>query len=175
MAQGTFLFIGDFYIAEFDWQNRIPHFEVINYGGQDETVEEVLRRIPRIEKVAPVPDIILIMTGIQNVINKDYTFVDQIRRMVIRLINRYPETEIIVNSLPNIHTDFLVEEAILHLNKSIATMARETGSCYLDNFEILKEKKAKIFKKDGIHLTAKAYDKWARSFLEFVAFLLEDD
>lgn len=175
MAQGTFLFIGDDFIADYDWQQRMSFFDVHAFGVSKEKVEGLLKRISEVEKATPIPDIILIMTGMNNVIEKDYTFVDQIRRIVIRLSNRYPEAEIIVNSLPDIKVSFLVEDAVLHLNGHINNMTRQTGCCYLDNFEILARKNEKIFQKDGIHLTSQAYDRWSRSFLEFVAFLLEDD
>ena len=175
MVQGTFLIIGDDYIADFDWQKRMPFFDVHSFGNSKEKVDGLLQRMSQIENSIPAPDIILIMTGINNVIAKDYTFVDQIRRIVIRLTNRYPETELIVNSLPDIKVPFLVDDAVRHLNVHINDMTRQTGCCYLDNFDILAKKQAKIFQKDGIHLTQQAYDRWARSFLEFVAFLLEDD
>ncbi len=175
MTQGTFLFLGDYLIADYDWQRRMPLFEVHTYGLAKEKVEGFLQRLSRIEDNAPTPDIILIMTGINNVIEKDYTFVDQIRRGVIRLSNRYPEAEIIVNSLPNIKVDFLVEEAIYHLNVSINEMTTQLGCCFLDNFANLATSNEMLFKKDGLNLTSKTYDKWARSILEFVAFLLEDD
>jgi lysophospholipase L1-like esterase len=174
MAQGTFLLIGDNYIADFDWQQRMPNFKVHSYGVAKEKVEGFLKRASQIEQSVNSPDIIVIMSGISNVIDGDYTFVDQIRRMVIRLSNTFPETEIIVNSLPNIKVNFLVEEAIHHLNISINTMTRQTGCCYLDNFAKLA-KDRKIFKSDGLNLTPESYDRWARSILEYVAFLLEDD
>ncbi len=174
MAQGTFLFIGDNYIADFDWQQRMSHFQVHSHGVGKEKVESLLQRLTKIEKSVENPDILLIMTGIANVIDEDYTFVDQIRRMVIRLSNRFPDAEIIVNSLPNIKVNFLVEEAIHHLNISINSMTRQTGCCYLDNFAKLAKNRT-IFESDGISLTPASYDRWARSILEYVAFLLEDD
>ncbi len=175
MTQGTFLFVGDNLIADFDWQKRMPLFQVHNYGVPHEQVQGLLKRLQHIENRAPMPDIILIMTGINNVIAEDYTFVDQIRRAVIRLSNTYPEAEIIVNSLPNIRISFLVDEAIHHLNTSINTMTRQTGCCYLDNFAKLTGNDTDIFARDGRTLTDSSYDKWARSILEYVAFLLEDD
>lgn len=174
MSQGTFLFIGDNLVANFDWQKRMPRFEVHSYGADKERVADLLRRLPQIERATPTPDIILIVIGINNVIDGDYTFVDQIRRIVIRLTNLFPQAEIIVNSLPNINIDFLVEEAIIHLNTSINEMTRQTGCCYLDNFVKIARDRT-IFSADGISLTPESYDRWARSILEYVAFLLEDD
>ncbi len=175
MAQGTFLFLGDYLIAEYDWQKRMPGFEVHSHGFSTENVDGLLKMLPSIEKNSPVPHIILIMTGAINVIDEDYTFIDQIRRIVIRLSNFFPDAEIIVNSLPNIKVPFVVNNAVYHLNKNIKLMASQTGCCYLDNFAVHAQNKVDIFKSDGIHLTRKTYDMWARSILEYVAFLYEDD
>lgn len=175
MTQGNFLFIGDYLIANYDWQKRMPFFEVFSYGFPLNKAEELLKNLPQIEKNAPTPNIILIVAGINNVIVKDYTFVDQIRRMVIRLSNIFPEAEIIINSLPNIRTTFVVEDAVYHLNENIKLMASQTGCCYLDNFAKLAQGETDLFTNGGIDLTNKAYDMWSRSILEFVAFLFEDD
>ncbi|MBM9606550.1 hypothetical protein [Desulfopila inferna] len=174
-AQGTFLFLGDNFIVDFDWQKRMPFFQVHSYGVPREEVQGLLKRLQQIEERVATPDIILIMTGINNVIAEDYTFVDQIRRIVIRLSNTYPDAEIIVNSLPNIRISFLVDRAIYHLNADINKMTRQTGCCYLGNFAGLAEQDADIFEKDGIMLTPKTYDRWARSILEYVAFLVEEN
>ncbi len=175
MAQGTFLFLGDNLIAGYNWQKRMPLFEVHSHGFPNAVVEGLLEKLPEIVQEAPAPHIILIMMGINNVIAEDYTFVDQIRRIIIRLSNNYPEAEIIVNSLPNVKVPFLVDDAIYHLNNNLRTMASQTGCCYLDNFAVLAQEATDIFKEDGIQLTSQTYDMWARSILEYVAFLYEDD
>jgi hypothetical protein len=91
------------------------------------------------------------------------------------LTNRFPETEIIVNGLPLARIPVVVDNAIHHLNLNIKEMTGQTGSCYLNNFDIIAEKGESIFKQDGINLTSEAYDRWARSILEYVSFLFEDD
>ena len=173
--QGTFLFLGDFFIASYDWQKRMPFFQVYSFGVMDEKVNGLLARLQEVENKVHKPDIILIMSGMNNVVEHDYTFVNQLRRIVIRLTSRFPETEIIVNSLPLAKIPVVVDNAIHHLNLNIKEMAAQTGSCYLDNFDIMAEKGESIFNQDGINLTSKAYDRWARSILEYVSFLFEDD
>jgi lysophospholipase L1-like esterase len=172
--QGTFLFLGDFLIANYDWQERMPFFQVYSFGVMDEKVNGLLARLPEVENKVQKPDIILIMSGINNVVEHDYTFVNQLRRILIRLTNRFPETEIIINSLPLARIPLVVDNAIHYLNIDIKEMAAQTGSCYLDNFDIMAEKGESIFKQDGINLTPEAYDRWARSILEYVSFLFED-
>ena len=84
-------------------------------------------------------------------------------------------TEIIVNSLFPIQVDFLSKDAITRVNGGIEELTRKTGSCFLNMFDRLKDSDAKLFQADGVHLTGKAYDLWARSIMETLAFLLEDD
>jgi lysophospholipase L1-like esterase len=175
MIQGTFLLIGDSLIAGYDWQARMPSFKVYNYGLPGEKIQGLLNRLPSIEQAVESPDIILVMSGINNVIAEDYVFIDIMRKIVIRLSNAYPNAEIILNSLPHIKISLLVDDAIRHLNSYIETVSRESGCCYLDNFVRYSDNDPDIFLSDGIHLNDETYERWARSFLEFVSFLLEDD
>lgn len=153
----------------------MPFFTVHSYGITGETVQDLLTRLPNIEQEVASVDIILIMVGVNNVIDDDYTFIDQLRKIIIRLRSSYPTADIIVNSLPPIEIELLVENAIDHLNQDIEVISRQTGCCYLSNFAKTEDKGVNIFQEDGIHLTDDTYEIWARSILEYVAFLLEDD
>ena len=174
MVQGTFLLIGDSLIAGYDWQARMPFFKVYGYGVSGEKTQDLLDRLPAIEHAIEPPDIILIMSGICNVIENDYVFIDILRKIVIRLSNTYPNAEIILNSLPHINIHLLVDDAVRHLNNYIEIVSRESGCCYLDNFVKYSDQGPDIFLKDGIHLTEETYERWSRDFLEYVSFLLED-
>jgi lysophospholipase L1-like esterase len=175
MIKGTFLFIGDSFIAGYDWQARMPAFKVYSFGVADEKIQDLLLRLPSIEQAVESPDIILIMSGISNVLAEDYVFIDVLRKIVIRLSNTYPNAEIIVNSLPQIQVPLLVKDAIRHLNTNMQALSQDSGCCFLDNFTKYSARRHDIFLMDGIHLTDEAYSLWIRAFLEYVAFLLEDD
>ena len=174
MSQRTLLFLGDFLIAGYDWQKRMPSFKVHAYGIPEEKIEGLLHRLPEIEKAVQSPDVILIMSGINNVIAEDYVFIDALRRIVIRLSNTYPNAEIILNSLPHIKIPFLVDDAVRHLNSHIETVSRESGCCFLDNFIKYSDRGLNIFQDDGLHIRKDTYESWAKAFLEFVAFLVEE-
>ncbi len=173
--QGTFLFVGDSLIADFDWQKRMSLYDVHSFGFPGETVEGLLERLPTIEEKVEKAEIILVMIGVNNIIGQDYTFIDMIRKIIIRLRKKYPSAEIIINSLPPIKVQLLVEDAVTFLNNNIETVTTQTGCCFLSNFSKLEEKGFDIFQSDGVHLTPTTYDNWSRSILEYVAFLLEDD
>ena len=153
----------------------MPLFRVHNHGVQGENVQDLLNRLPAIEEEVASAEIILVMIGINNIIGEDYTFIDQLRKIIIRLRKKYPHADIIINSLPPIKVELLVDDAITHLNQNIEEVTRQTGCCYLSNFAKAEEKGLEIFQEDGIHLTGDTYEVWARSILEYVAFLLEDD
>ncbi|HIP40519.1 MAG TPA: hypothetical protein EYG88_14320 [Desulfocapsa sulfexigens] len=174
MTESNFLFLGDSLIADYNWQERMHHFRIINYGIPGETVQGLRNRISSItDKINP-PQLILLMIGTNNLIIEDYSFLEALRKIIIHLTSSYPTTEVITNSmlpcqLPWIKTDYLVR-----LNQAIETLTRQTGSCYLDMFSKIKPT-PDYFQSDGIHLTPRAYDLWSKSILEFVAFLIEDD
>ena len=174
MTKGTFLLIGDSFIAGYDWQARMSSFKVYTFGIADEKSQDLLLRLPSVEKMVESPDIILIMSGISNVLDDDYVFIHILRKIVIRLSNTYPGAEIIVNSLPPIKAPLLVKDAIRHLNTGIESLCQESGCCFLNNFTQYIERNIDIFLMDGIHLTDEAYALWIRSFLEYVSFLLEE-
>ncbi len=153
----------------------MPMFEVHNYGIPGDDVKSLLLRLSHVEKEVSSAEIILVMIGTNNVIAQDYTFIDELRRIIIRLRKKYTTADIIINSLPPINIELLVEGAITHLNDLIENLTIQTGCCYLQNFSKIESPEDKLFQPDGVHLTETTYDKWARSILEYVAFLLEDD
>lgn len=173
MTQSNFLFLGDSLIADFDWQARIHHFKILNYGVPGETAQGLRNRIPSMTKDLEPPELILVMIGTNNLIIEDYSFLDTLRQIIVQLTSRYPTAEVIINSLLPCQLPWVTMEALERINQDIEAMTQRTGSCYLDMFSKFKPNSA-FFQNDGIHLTPKAYDLWSKSILEFVAFLIED-
>ena len=174
MAKETFLFLGDSLIADFDWQKRMSHFEILNYGVPGETTKGLLKRIPTIIKEVDNPGLILLMVGTNNLIIEDYSFVSDLQKIIVKLTSRYPTTEVITNSLLPCKLPWVSTESLEKINKQIDPMTQQTGSCYLDMYSKFKSH-PEYFQGDGVHLTPKAYDIWAKCILEFVSFLIEDD
>ena len=174
MAQGTFLFVGDSLIADFNWQERMHHFQILNYGVPGETAQGLLGRIPPITETVSSPELILLMIGTNNLLIEDYSYLETLRRIIVQLTSHYPTTEVITNSLLPFQMPWLNQDTLERLNKQIENLTLQTGSCYLDMFSKFKANQD-FFQADGVHLTPYAYDLWAKSILEFVAFLVEDD
>lgn len=175
MEKEKFVFIGDSLVADFDWQARMPFFEVANYGTPGETTQELLERLPSIIKELENPRIILIVTGTNNVLNEDYGFIETLDEIIIKLSKAFHETEIIVNSLFPISVASLSEKALVRVNKNIEELTEKTGSCFLNMYDRFARSDAQLLLEDGVHLSEKAYDLWSRSIMESLAFLLEDD
>jgi lysophospholipase L1-like esterase len=174
MTQETFLFLGDSLIADFNWQERMHHFNILNYGVPGETTQGLLNRIPSITEKIDKPELILLMIGTNNLIIEDYSFLDTLQKIIVQLTTIYPTTEVITNSLLPCQLPWINMETLERLNKQIEPMTQQTGSCYLDMFSKFKPT-SDYFQGDGVHLTPKAYDLWSKCILEFVSFLIEDD
>ncbi|MBV5305355.1 MAG: hypothetical protein J0652_01545 [Desulfobulbaceae bacterium] len=175
MKQGRLLFLGDSLIANFDWQTRIAHFEVQNLGTCGETAQGLLNKMTLIKEEAADPQIIFIMIGTNNLLMEDYTYIDSLQKLVVLLSQYYPTAEIILNSLFPLHISWIDQEAVQQLNRSMQALSLQSGCCFLDLFAKFKSIKTGLFQQDGIHFTEAGYNLWAKSILEYIAFLLEDD
>jgi lysophospholipase L1-like esterase len=174
MTQGKLLFLGDSLLADFNWQQRITHFKVINQGVFGETAQALLARLPTIREQVEQPDIIIIMTGANNLLLEDYTYIEAIREIVVQLSQYYPTAEVILNSLLPLQVSWLNIEEMKRINRELEALSLQAGCCFLDMFSKFSGK-AGLFQPDGIHVTELGYNLWAKSILEFIAFLLEDD
>ena len=85
MKQGRLLFLGDSLLADFNWQERITHFEVLNMSVLEETAQGLLDRLPSVQQQVLDPHIILIMTGTNNLLMEDYNYIESMRQIVVRL------------------------------------------------------------------------------------------
>jgi lysophospholipase L1-like esterase len=173
MKQGRLLFLGDSLLTDFDWEERITHFEVLNFGTAGETAQGLLHRLPSIQEQVVDPQIIVIMTGTNNLLLEDYDFSETIRQIVVSLSHRYPMAEIIINSLIPLQIPWLNKDEMQRINKEMEALSLESGCCFLDMFAKFSADIG-LFRADGIHFTEKGYNLWARSILEYIAFLLED-
>jgi lysophospholipase L1-like esterase len=174
MKQGTLLFLGDSLLADFNWQERITQFTVINFSIPGETAQGLLNRLPTIQEQVTDPHIILIMTGTNNLLMEDYNFSQTIQQIVISLSRSFPAADVIINSLVPLQIPWLNQGEIKRLNSTMETLSLKSGCCFLDMYGKFSNRNG-LFRTDGIHFTETGYNFWARSILEYIAFLLEDD
>lgn len=164
MHSKTILFLGHSLIEFFDWQQRFPEHRVYNLGRAGETVEGLLSRTGGIIEKHPPPDLIFIMTGLNNVAMEDFDFLDSFREIIGKLSVAYPESRIFINSLLPTMLEEIPDESIRRVNRSLKVIAGETGAEFLDIYSTFTAKGVEdCLLPDGVHLNNKGYALWAEA------------
>ena len=161
-----FLFMGDSLIEFFNWQERFPDREVFNYGIAGETAEGLLARLPNISDRVQSPDLVMIMTGINNVAMEDYGFLFTYEKIITRLRETYGQATIIMTSLLPVDLFFL-GDAIPRINRRLKDIAQKNTILYLDLYPLFIDENSRAitscFEGDGVHLSSDGYEIWARA------------
>jgi lysophospholipase L1-like esterase len=159
------LFIGDSLVEFFDWQKRFSGHTIANLGIAGETVEGLCSRIGKIIRKFPSPDLILIMTGINNVAMEDLGFLDSYRKVVEALSSAYPHTRIVLHTLLPTLLPWIPKETIREVNRSVHKIAQEMNTEVLDLYNRFVDPQGNPIKDyllpDGVHLSEKGYARWA--------------
>lgn len=161
-----FLFMGDSLIEFFNWQERFPDREVFNYGIAGETAEGLLARLPNISDRVQSPDLVMIMTGINNVAMEDYGFLFTYEKIITHLRETYGQATIIMTSLLPVDLFFL-GDAIPRINRRLKDIAQKNTILYLDLYPLFIDENSRAitscFEGDGVHLSSDGYEIWARA------------
>ena len=172
---GKFLFLGDSLIEFFDWQGRFPENRVANFGSAGETAEGLLVRLPGILGRVTQPDLVMVMTGTNNIAMEDYTFLPTYVKILSLLQENCPKAVIVMASLLPIDLFFL-GEAIPQVNRRLQQIAAEAGVHFLDLYPLFLDEKSRtigtFFALDGVHLSNAGYEVWAKALEKNVIPLL---
>jgi len=159
------LFIGDSLVEFFDWQGRFPGYTIANLGVAGETVEGLHSRIEKIISKYPSPDLVLIMTGINNVAMEDLGFFDSYRGIIKALSSAYPHTRIVLHALLPTLLPWISNERIQEVNHSLHKIAQETRTEFLNLHSGFVDPQGNPIRDyllpDGVHLSEKGYARWA--------------
>jgi lysophospholipase L1-like esterase len=169
------LMLGDSLIADYDWQARLPAFQVENLGVPGATAGDLLASLPTIKDRAAGAEVIVIMIGTNDILAGSDEFQALLKKILIQLSHDYPQAEILVNSLLPMAIPDLAQNAIDSLNNHIEALTMQTGCCYLDVYKRFSGSDKVLFQEDGVHITEAGYAIWARALLEHLAFLIEND
>jgi len=172
MADLTWLVIGDSLIAFGDWQEMFPGVSVHNCGLAGETVAGLLARLEStIAGLAP-PDLVLIMSGINNVVMEDFTFLGTYEKIIQLLAARFPQARIVVNSLLPVRLPWSNDTAVPRVNTMLCRLAERLGVTFLDIFRNFIDERGRLdgrcFLDDGVHLSAHGYRVWAGALADFL-------
>jgi len=158
------LFIGDSLVEFFDWQGRFPGHTIANLGIAGETVEGLHSRIGKIIRKYPSPDLVLIMTGINNVAMEDLGLLDSYRGIIKALSSAYPHARIVLHTLLPTLLPWIPKERIQDVNGSLREIAHEMNTELLDLYPVFVSPQGNPIKDyllpDGVHLSEKGYARW---------------
>jgi lysophospholipase L1-like esterase len=173
MQMKRILFIGDSLIEFFDWQARFPGHTVATLGRAGETVEGLLSRIKAITMKHPSPDLVFIMTGINNAAMEDLGFLDAYGKIMDHLSASCPGARIFVHSLLPTLLPWISNASLREVNRSLARMAEEKGGEFIDLYRRYVDGEGVAVKDyllpDGVHLSDQGYAVWAETLEKITA------
>ena len=169
------MLLGDSLIAEYDWQNHMPSYRVQNFGVPGATSADLLASLPEIKAKVNAVDVIMVMIGTNDLLTGNDEFLHTLKRILIQLSQDFPSAEILVNSIFPMDLPHLPDNSVSSLNTHIEALTMRTGCCFLNTHSRFVDSKKQLFLEDGVHITLEAYAIWLRSFLEHIAFLIDND
>jgi lysophospholipase L1-like esterase len=166
------VFIGDSLTEWYDWDRRFPDCNVTNLGVSGEMVEEMLDRRALIRSRAGNPDFVFLMTGINNVLQERYAIAGPYREIVRTFTAWWKHTTIVIESLLPVNYAWIGNDIVRDINRRLQEIANEFGGRYLDVHAAFlapgEETLPGLLSEDGVHLTSKGYEVWARSVEGFL-------
>jgi lysophospholipase L1-like esterase len=171
-----FLFIGDSLIEFFNWHRRFQNDQVYNFGSAGETAEGLFARLPSIIRRVQAPDLVMIMTGTNNIAMEDYGFLSTYEKIITLLQENYARATIVMTSLLPIELFFL-GDAVPRVNSKLQDIASNRNIVYLDLYPLFLGKDSRpigaYYETDGVHLSEEGYEVWARTLEDIVFPALE--
>jgi lysophospholipase L1-like esterase len=159
------LFIGDSLIEYFDWAGRFPDHDVYNFGIAGETVNGLYARLKRVFREVKDPDLVFIMSGINNLAMADADFIDAYRDVIRDVTAQYPSAKVSIQSLLPVLFPYISNEDIRHMNKRLEHLAADERVGYLDiHSRFLDQKGSPIeayLMSDGVHVSDEGYRIWS--------------
>jgi lysophospholipase L1-like esterase len=159
------LFLGDSLIEYFDWAAGFADYEVNNLGIAGETVEGLVSRLNRIFRDVKDPDIVFIMSGINNIAMGGPGFLNIYRAMVRDIKRAYPEAMVVVHSLLPVLFRLISNEDIRSVNSGLERLASEEKVRYFDLHALFLdengEPKQSCLLDDGVHVSGEGYGIWS--------------
>ncbi|HEX8947654.1 MAG TPA: GDSL-type esterase/lipase family protein [Dissulfurispiraceae bacterium] len=166
------VFIGDSLTEYFDWQGRFPGREVRNLGIGGETVEGLFNRLDRVILGIQNPACIFIMTGINNIAMDDYNIAGTYKQILNKLFSVYGKTTLVVQSILPVKLPWVDNGEIRKLNGSLRELAKNFMAEYLDLYGLFSDEKGEpvdaYLLDDGVHLSDRGYEVWAKAAEEFL-------
>jgi len=75
------LLLGDSLVADYDWQSRMPAYQVINLGVPGAMAVDLLASLPDIKQDEEHADVIMIMIGTNDVLAGNYEYINILKKI----------------------------------------------------------------------------------------------
>ncbi|MBW4426609.1 MAG: G-D-S-L family lipolytic protein [Nostoc desertorum CM1-VF14] len=146
----------------------------LNQGISGDTSSGVLKRLKAFS--ATRPDVIYVMAGINDLRkgDSDDAILRNYRRIVRRLRQAHPQTQIIVQSILPTRLPKLSNSRIRQINTQLTLIAKQEGANYLNIYSWFTDMEGNLRSElttDGLHLSQEGYDVW-RSALQQIEYRL---
>lgn len=161
MTDNTVLFLGDSITAHGDWQTWFPEVNVLNFGADGSTTDDVLARLDTV--IAADPDEIVLLVGTNDLGTRQTVehLVRNVQSILVELRKNLPGTRMLVQSIMPRGREFAdrIQEANIHLRQFCATVHAQ----YLDLWPALALEDGEIdpaYSDDRLHLNDAGYQAW---------------
>jgi lysophospholipase L1-like esterase len=165
------VFFGDSQTHFGNFENRFSG-KCLNLGIGGDKIDDLRNRIFMVEKVSPKK--IFLCVGINNLEHRFEKTKNEYRNFIIELKNKFPDSEIYLESLiplPYVAALEISNYEILKFNIFIQDICKDYDMTYIDLFTAyLKDGYLnEIYSRgDGIHLNDSAYDVWYEIVAEYL-------
>lgn len=145
-------------------KDKLPSGKLwLNQGISGDTSAGVLKRISAFSKTRP--DVIYVMAGINDLRRgaSDETILKNHRRIIRRLREEHPMTQIIVQSILPTRLPIISNTRIRSINLKLSTIAKEEGANYLNIHHWFTDFQGNLRQElttDGLHLSLNGYEVW---------------
>lgn len=161
------LLLGDSLIEYGDWQKLLPGYQTMNRGHAGETTGELAARIAGEVISAGEPDLIVLLSGTNDLLMGDLHFPWSFATMLPRLRQLCEEIPVIVVGLAPMQ---MVRDSVDEVNSRLEKIAREAGCMFLDlvkHFDLYCRPVGNpCFLMDGVHFSPHGYEVLAGALAE---------
>ena len=157
--------IGDSLTEFFDWQGRFPRQRVLNLGIAGEPVEGLLRRVSCMHDAIARADLILVMSGINNIAMGDYDIIPKYEKILNTIISDSTGAGVIIESVLPVRLSWLDNVEIEKINSGLQKIAQRKKIRYFDLYSLFVDARGKpipeYLSEDGVHLSERGYEVWS--------------
>jgi lysophospholipase L1-like esterase len=174
LVKPLLLLLGDSLIDYGEWHRSLHGCRIISSGVPGERSRELLHRLSR-QRIGDVPDIVVLMSGTNDLLSEDPGFTAQLEQAALSLRQRFPDAAILLTSLLPLQISMHIpglRDTIVSVNRELKALAKKQGCHYFDLFSHFEQSDDDLFDFDGVHLNNRGYRLWARELERYVTQML---